>query len=53
MAGIQLNPKDDLKLLIFLSPPPKCQDYRHVSPCTVFLECVLIIVILVSVEFVS
>lgn len=25
--------KDNLKLLILLTPPPKCLYYRHVSPC--------------------
>lgn len=33
--------KDDLELVIFLPPPLKCSDYRHVPPSPVYVVLVI------------
>lgn len=33
LAGLQLETNDKFGLLILLSPPSECWDYRHVPPC--------------------
>lgn len=39
LIAAQNDPKlaeDDLELLILLSLPPQCQDYRHMSPYSIY-----------------